>query len=85
MGCKQNVNAYGGIYNTKWKGLGATYTITYNANGGIGAPTAQVKTEGVNLTLSTVQPTRTGYTFQGWSSSPTSTLILYSPGGSYIY
>ena len=35
-----------------------TYTITYNANGGTGAPANQTKTYGVDLTLSTSQPTR---------------------------
>ncbi|MCR5361315.1 MAG: InlB B-repeat-containing protein [Bacteroidales bacterium] len=44
-----------------------TYTITYDANGGTGAPSAQTKTEGVDLTLSTTVPTRPGYRFVGWS------------------
>lgn len=35
-----------------------TYTITYDANGGTGAPDAQTKTHGVNLVLSTTEPTR---------------------------
>ena len=39
------------------------YQVVYNANGGSGAPGAQTKTHGVNLTLSTTKPTRTGYTF----------------------
>ena len=34
------------------------YTITYNANGGTGAPANQTKTKDKNITLSTVQPTR---------------------------
>ena len=37
-----------------------TYTVSYNANGGSGAPSAQTKTYGVNLTLSSTKPTRTG-------------------------
>ena len=45
----------------------ASYTVAYNANGGGGAPASQKKTHGVNLTLSTVKPTRTGYSFQGWA------------------
>lgn len=44
-----------------------TYTISYNANGGTGAPNSQTKTHGTNLTLSSTKPTRSGYTFQGWS------------------
>lgn len=35
-----------------------TYTVSYDANGGSGAPSAQTKTYGVNLTLSTTKPTR---------------------------
>lgn len=46
-----------------------TYTVSYNANGGTGAPASQKKTHGVNLTLSTVKPTRTGYSFIGWALS----------------
>ena len=60
-----------------------TYKITYNANGGSGAPSAQTKTYGTNLTLSTTKPTRTGYTFLGWSTSSTATSATYSAGGSY--
>lgn len=45
----------------------ASYTIKYNANGGTGAPGNQTKYYGVNLKLSTVKPTRTGYSFQGWA------------------
>lgn len=60
-----------------------TYTVSYNANGGSGAPSAQTKTYGVTLTLSSTQPTRTGYTFLGWSTSSTATSATYSAGGSY--
>ena len=35
-----------------------TYIITYDANGGTGAPGAQTKTHGVDLVLSTTEPTR---------------------------
>ena len=60
-----------------------TYKITYNANGGSGAPSAQTKTYGKNLTLSTTKPTRAGYTFLGWSTSSTAISATYSAGGSY--
>ena len=36
----------------------ATYTITYNANGGSGAPDSQTKTHGENLTISSTRPTK---------------------------
>lgn len=35
-----------------------TYTISYNANGGTGAPGNQTKTHGVSLTLSSTKPTK---------------------------
>lgn len=59
-----------------------TYTISYNANGGSGAPSSQTKTYGVNLTLSSTVPTRTNYIFQGWSTSYTGT-AQYQPGGTF--
>jgi uncharacterized repeat protein (TIGR02543 family) len=59
------------------------YTITYNANGGSGAPSSQTKTYGTNLTLSSTVPTRFGYTFLGWSASSSATSATYVPGGSF--
>ncbi len=59
-----------------------TYTVSYNANGGSGAPSAQTKTHGQNLTLSTATPTRTGYSFQGWSTT-SGGAAQYQPGGTY--
>lgn len=44
-----------------------SYTISYNANGGSGAPSSQTKYYGIDLTLSSIKPTKTGYTFKGWS------------------
>ena len=60
-----------------------TYTVTYNANGGTGAPSNQTKTYGVNLTLSSTRPTRTDYTFLGWGTSGSSTTVEYAPEASY--
>lgn len=57
-------------------------TLTYNANGGSGAPSSQTLTPGVAATLSSTKPTRTGYTFLGWSTSSTATSATYSAGGS---
>ena len=59
-----------------------SYKITYNANGGSGAPSAQTKWHGTALTLSSTKPTRTGYTFQGWGTS-TSGSVAYAAGASY--
>ena len=60
-----------------------SYKITFNANGGSGAPSSQTKWYGETLTLSSTKPTRTGYTFKGWSTSSTATSATYSAGGSY--
>lgn len=59
------------------------YTISYNANGGSGAPSSQKKYYGISTTLSTTQPTRSGYTFKGWGTASTSTTPSYQPGGTY--
>ena len=59
-----------------------TYTITYDANGGTGAPSSQSYTykEGGNIYLSSTKPTMTGYTFMGWSLSPSASSASYSAG-----
>ena len=59
-----------------------TYAVTYNANGGSGAPSSQTKTYGVSLTLRTGVPTRSGYNFLGWATSSTGA-VAYQPGDSY--
>lgn len=60
----------------------ASYTIAYNANGGYGAPASQTKYHGTTQVLSSTTPTRSGYTFKGWSTSATGS-VVYSAGGSY--
>ena len=61
-----------------------SYTISYNANGGTGAPSSQKKWYGTSLTLSGTKPTRTGYSFQGWALSKAdadNNTWYYQPGG----
>ena len=60
----------------------AKHTVSYNANGGSGAPGAQTKWYGSVLTLSGTKPTRTGYTFQGWATSAGGG-VAYQPGQGY--
>ena len=72
-----------GYYETREIPALGTYTVTYDANGGSGAPSAQTKTKGKALTLSNVKPTRNGYAFQGWAISKTASKAEYQPGGSY--
>ena len=79
----------GGSYTTNasdtlyavWKAN--TYTVSYNANGGSGAPANQTKTYGINLTLSSTKPTRTNYKFMGWGTSASSTTVAYAAGATY--
>lgn len=59
-----------------------TYTVSYNANGGSGAPGNQTKTYGQNLTLSSVRPYRQNYIFKGWATSPSGG-VEYQPGSTY--
>lgn len=63
-----------------WKII--TYTISYDANGGSGAPQDQTKTWGIATDLSATKPTRQGYTFQGWATS-SSGAVQYQPNQSY--
>ncbi|SHJ62117.1 InlB B-repeat-containing protein [Parasporobacterium paucivorans] len=58
------------------------HTIFYNANGGSGAPGNQTKTQGQQLFLSTMKPTRTGYTFKYWLASIGGN---YNPGQEYTH
>lgn len=60
-----------------------TYTVSYNANGGSGAPSSQTKQHDITLTLSSVKPTRSGYNFAGWGTSATDTGVKYFAGGQY--
>jgi uncharacterized repeat protein (TIGR02543 family) len=53
-----------------------TYTVTYDANGGTGAPAAQTKTHDVALTLSSTKPTRAN------ASAGSYTVTLDPNGGS---
>ena len=69
-------NSSGGDTTTK-------YTISYNANGGSGAPGNQVKTHGSNLKLSSTKPTRSGFTFVNWNTKSDGSGTSYAPGSTY--
>lgn len=59
-----------------------SYKVTYNANGGSGAPSAQTKWKNQTLKLSSTKPTRTGYTFAGWATSASGS-VAYAAGANY--
>ena len=80
--CKFNYGGKGEVSVTASIDLAAknSYSVTYNANGGTGAPDNQVKWHDESLGLSSTVPTRAGFAFKGWSGSNGST---YQPGASY--
>lgn len=62
----------------------AKYKVTYNANGGSGAPDAQTKIYNKALVLSRTSPVRTGYIFMQWNNkSDGSGKGIYNPGDRY--
>lgn len=79
-GASYTANAAVTLY-AVWKAN--TYTVSYNANGGTGAPGNQTKTYGQTLTLSSTKPTRTNYNFKGWGTSASATTVSYAAGASY--
>ena len=60
-----------------------SYTVSFNANGGTGAPSSQTKWYGTNLTLSSTKPTKTGYSFTKWNTKSDGSGTSYYPGGTY--
>lgn len=78
-------NVYGGTKSASGSisvSAKTSYKITYDANGGSGAPSQQTKWHGTNITLSSTKPTRTGYAFKGWATSASGS-IAYASGASY--
>lgn len=61
----------------------APYTVSFNANGGSGAPSNQTKVYNTALTLSSTKPTRTGYTFKNWNTKSDGTGTSYASGANY--
>ena len=72
-----NISANTSLY-AKWK-----YTVTYDANGGSGAPAAQNAVYSTSLTLSATTPTRSGYTFSGWNTAADGSGTDFAASASY--
>lgn len=67
-----------------WQEVPSTgYIVSYNANGGEGAPSFQTKTAGEPLILDNYEPNRNGYEFVGWGTNKATHDISYKPGGKY--
>ena len=69
-----------------------TLNVQYNANSGSGAPSSSTRTvlasslpHTVSVTIPPATPTRSGYTFLGWSANSSASSASYSAGGSYSY
>lgn len=60
-----------------------SYTVSYDANGGSGAPGVQKKLKDEPLPLSTKEPTRDGYTFLGWAYDADAAEPDFHPGDEY--
>lgn len=73
---------YHGRANQTWRFVPAEHTVSYNANGGTGAPSAQTKYYKTDLILSSAVPNRDGYTFVGWATSSSGT-TAYQPADTY--
>ena len=60
-----------------WQQNTYTYTLTYDANGGSGAPDKQEVKDStdasMNFTVSSTKPSRDGYTFLGWATTKDAT------------
>lgn len=73
-----------------WEEVLNTYTatLTFNANGGSGAPsqmsdsiTASTASGSKTFTIPSTKPVKSGFDFLGWSTSSTATSASYQPGG----
>ena len=75
-GANSNITLY-----AVWKAN--EYKVKFDANGGTNVPVVQIKMHGVDLTLSTKIPTKSGYTFKGWDTSSNATTVVYNAGSTY--
>lgn len=61
----------------------ASHAVTFDANGGTGAPAGVTKWYGEQVAIPSTAPTRANYEFLGWSASKTAASASYSAGCSY--
>ena len=59
------------------------YVVTYDANGGNGAPEPQYALISQNMRLTEVQPERDAYVFLGWAEAPQAAAAAYLPGAEF--
>lgn len=70
------------VYNLYAAWQPETAVLSYNANGGSGAPSSQTVNKNTWFNLRNGVPTRSGYEFVGWNTSSTATAATYQPGDS---
>ncbi|OHD82514.1 MAG: hypothetical protein A3J97_11695 [Spirochaetes bacterium RIFOXYC1_FULL_54_7] len=64
-----------------WQDLSAEqYTVTFNKNDGSGTTSTQLIDNGVSTALTANTFTRTGYSFLGWTTVPSSSTVVYTNG-----
>ena len=87
---KMTIHGYAGSYAQEYaasKGIAfeevKPYSITYDANGGAGAPSSQEKMPGENITLSVDKPVKDGYVFAGWALRKDATEAAYQAGDKF--
>ena len=60
------------------------YRVSFDLRGGSKGPETQTQTLQQVMNLSKTVPTRSGYTFLGWTDSKDSKFVAYKPGDSFI-
>lgn len=68
------------VNGVKYNVYAGKYTVSYDANGGTGAPESQSKMHGKSMTLSSQKPQRDGYVFLGWSTDKHASAPSYQSG-----
>ena len=59
------------------------YIVNYDLKGGINGPEVGYKQAGETYNISSVVPTREGYTFKGWDTNSNGTNVVYTGGAEY--
>ncbi len=67
----------------RWRLNRGEHTITYNASGGTGEPSAQTKVYGTSLTLSSAVPIQKDKYFVGWNTKEDGTGDGFKPGATF--
>jgi uncharacterized repeat protein (TIGR02543 family) len=65
-------------YTAQW--TQALFTVTYDANGGTGAPASTQHVAGTTVTVSSSEPFRSGFTFKGWLYNS----VTYTAGQTFV-